>query len=74
MNNTRITVSKKGLLVIGVILLLGVMFFAIKRGDAKPQPDSCTEAKSEGLYNIPSTSPYYRPSLDRNHNQIACEL
>lgn len=74
MNITGFIVPKKLLLLVVIILLLVVFFWAIKKSDAKPQPSSCTEAKSEGLFNIPRSSPYYRPSLDRNSNGLACEL
>lgn len=74
-NGTRITIHKRALLfILGFILLsVGGVWF-IHKADAKSQPTSCTEAKTEGLYNIPSTSPYYRRSLDRDNDKVACEL
>ena len=35
---------------------------------------NCTESRKKGYYNIPKDSPYYRKSLDKNNNGIACEV
>lgn len=75
MKDVQLTIkTRRVLIILAVILLLIFLFWSIKKGDAKSPPNSCTEAKAEGLYNIPSTSPYYQKRLDRNDNGIACEL
>jgi hypothetical protein len=41
---------------------------------AAPQPyPNCAAAAKDGVYNIPSTSPYYGPWLDRDKDGIGCE-
>ncbi|MCV7300652.1 excalibur calcium-binding domain-containing protein [Mycobacterium barrassiae] len=34
---------------------------------------NCSEARANGDTNIPSTSPYYGPHLDRDNDGIGCE-
>jgi Excalibur calcium-binding domain len=51
-----------------------VIIGAAPAASADPQPfANCTQAAKAGMYNIPSTSPYYGPWLDRDHDGIACE-
>lgn len=54
------------------LLLIGLQAYGL----SKPSGvyTNCTELRDQGHYNIPFTSPLYRPALDRNHNKVACEL
>lgn len=40
---------------------------------ATPVFANCAEANNAGYYDIPATSPVYRPKLDGNHDGVACE-
>ncbi len=35
--------------------------------------NNCSQAKADGVCNIPQDSPYYLPKLDRDGDGIACE-
>jgi hypothetical protein len=34
---------------------------------------NCTDAHRQGVYDIPRSDPAYRPELDRDHDNVACE-
>lgn len=63
------------LLIIAIILaavLAVVMFNKIVEG--RPNfIENCSEAKVRHITNIPKTSVYYRPALDRDGNGVACQ-
>lgn len=69
---TKIEISKKGLMIIGIITFLVLLFWYVK-GAAKPAIYSCTQAHSLGYYGIPKSDPLYRPGLDRDKDGYACE-
>lgn len=59
----------RGLLLAG-IFVMGVAFAPV--ADAAPYKN-CTQAKNDGVCNIPEDSPYYQPKLDRDKDGIGCE-
>jgi hypothetical protein len=43
------------------------------RSSYSSAPRNCTEARAMGLENIPRSSPYYAPWLDRDNDGLGCE-
>lgn len=60
---------------IGTGLLLGaiVAIGAAPIAEAQQPYRNCSEARANGDTNIPYTSPYYGPHLDRDNDGIGCE-
>lgn len=59
---------------IAFILLIVLVFTLQARADNRPgYYANCTEAKAHHDTNIPKSSKFYRPELDRNHDGTACE-
>ncbi|WP_163723136.1 excalibur calcium-binding domain-containing protein [Mycolicibacterium psychrotolerans] len=62
-------------------LLIASVICALPLGGAataNAQPGStpfanCTQARANGQTDIPSSSPYYGPWLDKDHDGIGCE-
>lgn len=50
--------------------LAGIIFAPI--ATAAPYPN-CSAAKADGVCNIPSSSEYYQPKLDRDQDGVGCE-
>jgi hypothetical protein len=61
-----------------IFTLVLVMAFAVRtyirqHGSYPDAPRNCPQARALGLENIPESSPYYAPWLDRDGNGMACE-
>lgn len=72
MKKYNLAISKTGLVAIGIITALFLLFWYIQ-GMAKPIFYSCTQAKAAGYHDIPKTSQLYRPDLDKDKDGYACE-
>lgn len=70
---THITVSKPGLVIVSIIIVLFLTFWYFKVHAAQVFY-SCTQAKAAGYHDIKRGSPLYRLDLDRDKDGIACEL
>ena len=60
----------RGLFLAGVFIV-GVAMAPVAQA-AGPY-NNCSQAKADGVCNIPENSPYYQPKLDRDGDGIACE-
>lgn len=63
------------LLIMLLLLLVGLAIVAFFAGKARANEPilSCTQAFSMGIHDIKQGSPNYRPSLDHDHDGVACE-
>lgn len=71
-----IQIDTKRVLVILSLLLVGFMLLVGARSLANNHPAfyaNCTEARAHHDTNIPRSSKYYRPQLDRNNDGFACQ-
>lgn len=58
----------------GILIILALIIGARSLADNHPSfYANCTEARAHHDTNIPRSSVYYRPQLDRNDNGYACE-
>ncbi|CAJ1584399.1 excalibur calcium-binding domain-containing protein [[Mycobacterium] wendilense] len=57
---------------VAAVVIAGVAILAAPVAAAAPFKN-CTEARSNGYSNIPSSSEYYGPHLDRDGDGIGCE-
>lgn len=56
------------------ILSIGVVFFIAQRASKHwVVKQDCTYLRQQGYSNIPRSSPYYSPLLDRDNDGRACE-
>lgn len=72
MKRYNIGVSKVGLMLIGIITAIILIFWYV-RTMAKPVFYSCTQLKAAGYHDIKIGNQLYRPQLDRDQNGIACQ-
>lgn len=72
MKRYNLGVSRAGLIGIGIITVLFLLFWYIQ-GMAKPIFYSCTQAKAAGYHDIMKGSQLYRPDLDKDEDGVACE-
>lgn len=72
MQNTKIEVSKPGMLFISLIIgAIFLVWYANTR--ATEGFHTCTELKAAtGRSSIPLGDNLYNPAMDRNHDKIAC--
>lgn len=64
------------LIAYSLILAFAALIFFMFHVVAQNHPDyyaNCSEAKAKHDTNIPKSSKYYRPELDRDHDGYACE-
>lgn len=69
-------VCRRGALLVAILLSAIFILFVVLHVHADSRTGfyaNCTEAEAHHDTNIPSTSWYYRPQLDRNHDGIACQ-
>lgn len=72
-------ISKHGVYKLAFLLagvLLAILILVAAAGAVRSRPDyytNCSDAKAHHDANIPKSSIYYRPELDRDHNGIACQ-
>lgn len=74
MHTTKI--KYRTIILIIVIFLAATLAVFLFNKIVEGRPDfieNCSEAKVRHITNIPKTSVYYRPSLDRDHDGTACE-
>lgn len=61
----------------GLLILIGIViaFLAVHLVKALNSQhfENCTQLKAAGIHDIPTSSSFYRPTLDRNKNGIACQ-
>lgn len=72
MDQVIIQNPKRLFIILGIMVTVFVLFWTVNIKAQHPFL-SCAEAKAEGFSNIPRTSPYYNPHLDRDKDGIACE-
>lgn len=67
--------SRTFILIIVIILAACLAVFLFNKiVEGRPNfIENCSEAKVRHITNIPKSSVYYRPSLDRNHDGVACQ-
>lgn len=67
--------TKKFLVLVVVVVLVFLVIFGVKSlADNHPSfYANCSEARAHHDTNIPKSSAYYRPELDRDHDGFACE-
>lgn len=73
MKNFNVTIHRRGVIVLFIILLLVLGVWFIKKATASEPIYSCTEAHAMGIYDIKKGDKLYRPSLDRDGDGHACE-
>ena len=54
-------------------LMVGLALATAPAVFADPPYRNCSEAHTDGRYNIPSNDPAYSPKLDRDGDGFACE-
>lgn len=68
-----VRITKLGI-VVGIVIVLILLFFYIKKVNSQTTFYTCTQLEASGHSNIPKGNPLYQARLDRNSNNIACEL
>lgn len=63
----------KGLILLAAVVVLLAGFSLSHKASGSTVFGSCTQAKAAGYSNIPSTSHFYNPALDKDHDRVACE-
>lgn len=58
--------------IVGLTILVCVIWY--RNTHAAQVFYSCTQAEAAGYHDIKISSPLYRKSLDRDNDQVACEL
>lgn len=72
----QFTVNKIRLISYSIILVFILLILLMYRATADNRPDyytNCQDAYTHHDSNIPISSKYYRPQLDRDGNGIACQ-
>lgn len=61
------------LLAIGIVILCVVVLAHVHRVSGSTVFGSCAQARKAGYSNIPKSSHFYNPALDKDHDNVACE-
>lgn len=71
-------INKKFLIILLGIMLIILYYITFHRHTITiyktvSSKENCIQLEAKGIYNIPTTSSYYKPYLDGNRNGIACQ-
>lgn len=62
-----------GLTIMAVIVVVVCIWVLFRSHPGSAVFGSCAQARKAGQSNIPKSSKFYNPALDRDHDNVACE-